>query len=281
MSEPNTSLHYTANGNFVNGQYAPGADGFNLADVSSASVLSEVPSGDKALVYLGMTGGVTAAFKAAVTPFIGNSKVYGFYLADEPSPSATTAANFKAESDWIHANDPGAKTFIIEENSSGNLTPQYYYTPANSDIDLFGLDPYPVQTNVPNDYALNIIPLAVQAAESIGIPQKDLVPVYQAFGGGGYASWILPTAAQEQAILSEWGSVLPNPAFDYAYSWGTQDGDTALSQVPALQQSSPPTTTVGRQRNRPLRSSLQAPRRHQARSRPPRRIPSSQTPSRY
>jgi hypothetical protein len=89
---------------------------------------------------------------------------------------------------------------------------------------------------VPNNYDLNTIPLAVQAAESIGIPQKDLVPVYQAFGGGGYASWILPTAAQEQAILSEWGSVLPNPAFDYAYSWGTQDGDTALSQDPALQQ---------------------------------------------
>jgi hypothetical protein len=236
MSEPATPLHYTANGNFVNGQYAPGADGFNLADVSSASVLSELPSGDKALVYLGMTGGVTAAFEAAVKPFIGSSQVYGFYLADEPSPSAATAANFKAESDWIHANDPGAKTFITEENSSGNLTPQYYYTPANTDIDLFGLDPYPVQTNVPNNYDLNIIPLAVQAAESIGIPQKDLVPVYQAFGGGGYASWILPTAAQEQAILSEWGSVLPNPAFDYAYSWGTQDGDTALSQDPALQQ---------------------------------------------
>jgi hypothetical protein len=32
LSEPNTSLLYTANGNFVNGQYAPGADGFNLAD---------------------------------------------------------------------------------------------------------------------------------------------------------------------------------------------------------------------------------------------------------
>ena len=173
MSEPATPLHYTANGNFVNGQYAPGADGFNLADVSSASVLSELPSGDKALVYLGMTGGVTAAFEAAVKPFIGSSQVYGFYLADEPSPSAATAANFKAESDWIHANDPGAKTFITEENSSGNLTPQYYYTPANTDIDLFGLDPYPVQTNVPNNYDLNIIPLAVQAAESIGIPQKD------------------------------------------------------------------------------------------------------------
>ena len=183
-----------------------------------------------------MTGGVTASFEAAVEPFIGSSQVYGFYLADEPSPSAATAANLKAESDWIHANDPGAKTFIVEENSSGNLTPQYYYTPANTDIDLFGLDPYPVQTNVPNNYDLNIIPLAVQSAESIGIPQQDLVPVYQAFGGGSYASYILPTAAQEQAILSEWGSVLPNPAFDYAYSWGSQDGDTALSQDPALQQ---------------------------------------------
>ena len=191
-----------------------------MADISSASQLSELPSGDKALVYLGMTGGVTASFEAAVEPFIGSSQVYGFYLADEPSPSAATAANLKAESDWIHANDPGAKTFIVEENSSGNLTPQYYYTPANTDIDLFGLDPYPVQTNVPNNYDLNIIPLAVQSAESIGIPQQDLVPVYQAFGGGSYASYILPTAAQEQAILSEWGSVLPNPAFDYAYSWG-------------------------------------------------------------
>ena len=66
-----------------------------------------MPSGDKALVWLGMTGGVTAAFKSAVELFIGSGKVYGFYLADEPSPSATTAANLKAESDWIHANDPG------------------------------------------------------------------------------------------------------------------------------------------------------------------------------
>ncbi len=78
MSEPNTPLHYTANGNFVNGQYAPGADGFNLADISSASLLSEVPSGDKALVYLGMTGGVTASFEAAVEPFIG--KFQGLWL---------------------------------------------------------------------------------------------------------------------------------------------------------------------------------------------------------
>ena len=74
---------------------------------------------------------------------------------------------------------------MVEENASGNLTPQYYYTPANTDVDLFGIDPYPVQTNVPNNY-YDIIPLAVQLAELIGIPQQDLVPTYQAFGGASY-----------------------------------------------------------------------------------------------
>ena len=112
-------------------------------------------------------------------------------------------------------------------NTSAPLTPQYYYTPANTHIDLFGLDPYPVQTNVSNDYDLNIVNLAVKEAEAIGIPQKDLVPVYQAFGG--VASYILPTATQEGQILSRWGSLLANPAFDYAYSWGVQLKDTALS----------------------------------------------------
>ena len=236
MPDPVTSLHYTSNGNFVNGQYAPGADGFNLADISSASELSELPSGVKALVWLGMTDGVTAAFTSAVESFAGSSQVYGFYLADEPSPSATTAANFKAESDWIHANFPGAKTFIIEQDSSSELTPSFYYTPANTDIDLFGLDPYPANSGLPGGFDLGILPLAVQAAEAVGIPQQDLVPVYQAFGGGGYSQWAVPTPAQEQQILSTWGSVLPNPVFDYAYSWGAQVGDTALSNDPGLQQ---------------------------------------------
>jgi hypothetical protein len=211
MSDPKTTLHYAVNGNIVSGRYAPGHDGFNLADISSASELPKLPAGVKALIWLGMTGGVTGAFKAAVTSFIGHSQVYGFYLADEPSPSAATAANLKAESDWIHAHFPGAKTFMVEENLSGNLTPRYYYSPGNTHIDLFGLDPYPVQTNVPNNYDLNIIPLAVHEAETIGISQRDLVPVYQAFGGGGYGTYILPTATQEKQILAEWGTVLPRP----------------------------------------------------------------------
>jgi hypothetical protein len=231
---PVTSLHYAANGNFVNGVYAPGVDGFNLADVSSASVLNALPANVKGLVYLGMTDGVTSAFISAVNAFLGNSKVYAFYLADEPNPSSVSAANLMAESDYIHQHFPGVKTFIVEYNQTSDTNPTYAFTPANTHIDLFGLDPYPVNTNVPNSLDYQIIPAAVQEALKIGIPLADIVPVYQAFGGGQYSTYILPTPAQEQQILATWASVVPNPAFDYAYSWGTQVGDTALANDPAL-----------------------------------------------
>jgi len=232
---PTTALHYAANGNFdSNGVYAAGADGFNLADVGSVSELDSLPAGDKGLVYLGMTDGVTAAFTAAVDSYIGDPKLYGFYLVDEPDGSATTAANLKAEADYIAAHVPGAISYMTEQNLSADTTPSFYYTPANTDINLFGLDPYPVNTNVPNGLDYNIIPTAVAAAEKAGIPLADIVPVYQAFGGGGYTTYGLPSAAQAQQILATWGAAVPNPAFDYAYSWGTQESDTALSNDPTL-----------------------------------------------
>lgn len=42
-------------------------------------------------------------------------------------------------------------------------------------------------------------------------------------------------AAQERQILADWAAVIPHPAFGYAYSWGSQNGDMALDQSPALQ----------------------------------------------
>jgi hypothetical protein len=234
MTGPDTTLHYAANGNIVNGVYEPAVDGFNLADVSSAAELDALPTGVKGLVYLGMTDGVTDAFKAAVDACKGNPNLYGFYLVDEPNGDPTIAANLKAESAYIHANLPGAITYMTEQNLSADTSPTFYYTPANTGIDLFGLDPYPVNTNVPNSLDYSIIPTAVAAAEKAGIPLSAIVPVYQAFGGGGYPTYILPTADQAQQILATWASVVPNPAFDYAYSWGAQLNDTALSNDPTL-----------------------------------------------
>jgi hypothetical protein len=234
MADPVTKLHYAPNSNVVNGVYAPGADGFNLADISSAAEAETLPAGVLGLVWLGDTSGVTPSFMSTVNAAVGDPKVYGFFLADEPGPDVS-AANLKAEADYIHSVDPGAITFITLYNNGTPTNPSYSFNSANTDIDLFGLDPYPVRPWFTNGVDYSVIGDAVNAAEAEGIPQSALVPVYQAFGGGQYTSYTLPTPAQEQTILSTWGQYLPNPAFDMAYSWGIQDGDTALVDDPSLQ----------------------------------------------
>jgi hypothetical protein len=233
-----TFNHYTANGNFDTGSYAPGALGFNIADTSSPSDDAGLPSGVRGLAWVGTCNGADAAFQSTINSYIGDRKLYGFYLMDEPDPSSCPPANLKAESDYVHATIPGAITFIIEMNLAADETPSYAggYNPANSDLDLFGLDPYPCRSDAsPAPCDFGEIASSVTAAHAIGIPTSAIVPVYQAFGGYVPGTWVLPTAAQETTILNDWGAVVPSPAFDYAYSWGTQNGDTALSEVAALQ----------------------------------------------
>ena len=245
---PTTSEHFSPNGNFdANGTYLPGVDGFNLADVSSSGMLPYLPSGVRALVYVGLCDGADANFIATVQPYVGQPSVFGFYLMDEPDPTGQygpicTAANLKAESDWIHMNDPGAKTFIIMMNLSSSQSPNFSngYNPGNTDLDLFGIDPYPCRTEL-SGCSYSMITKYVAAAEADGVPQGDIVPVFQAFGGGtwvddGGGSYQLPTAAQEYAILSTWETVVPAPVFDYAYSWGSQRSDQSLAGSPSLQQ---------------------------------------------
>ena len=236
-SGPQTSEHYTTNDNFSGSTYLPGADGFNLADVSSNSATTALPAGVKGLEYIGSCAGATTSFQTTIASFIGDAKVFGFYLVDEPQLSTCPPANLKAESDWIHGNDPGMKTFIVVESAATNpATPNYEntYNPANTDVDLFGLVSYPCQKGI-SGCAYSWIPSTVAAAERAGIPLADIVPVYQVFGAYDAGQWVLPTAEQESEILSMWGSSVPTPVFDYAYSWGVQWGDQTLSGSPSLQ----------------------------------------------
>jgi uncharacterized membrane protein YgcG len=248
-SGPVTQWHFAANANTdASGQFAPSAVGFNLADVNaSADELNALPVGVKGLVWVGQCDGADAAFTSLIKPIIGNPKVYGFYLMDEPDPTGQWAptcpqANLKAESDWIHSNDPGTKTFIVLLNMSSASHPSFTptYTPANSDIDLYGVDPYPCRTEL-NGCDFGMIGRYVNAAESAGVPAANIVPVYQAFGGGawnddGGGYYQMPQADQESQIFSTWATLVPQPAFDYAYSWGSQRGDSALGASPTLQQ---------------------------------------------
>ena len=204
------------------------------------SDLNRLPAGVLGLVWIGYCGGPDRTFQAKVSPMIGNARTFGFYMMDEPDPRTCPPANMKAECDWIHSHMPSAKTFALLENRGLATDPTFAnsYTPASSGLDLIGLDPYPVRSDLPSpDYGE--IAGYVQAAEEMGWPQSSLVPVFQAFGGGnwlGGGTWKLPTPAEEQQLLSTWASVLPAPLFDYAYSWGQQNGDQSLSTSPGLQQ---------------------------------------------
>ena len=142
-SGPRTSEHYTGNGNLSGSTYGPGSDGFNLADVSSNAETEALPAGVKGLEWIGSCAGATPGFESSIERFVGDPKVFGFYLMDEPDPSSCPPADLKAESDWIHTHDPGTFTFIVEQDLSSSNHPTYQggYNPANSDIDLYGLDP--------------------------------------------------------------------------------------------------------------------------------------------
>lgn len=236
------TLHYASGGSATEVATA----GFNLVDVQSVEQLNELPDGMKGLVWLNEAEGVTSSFIDKVTPFIGNPKLFGFFLVDEPDPTGqwgtyATAADLKAESDYIHANVPGAKTFITTMNMGSSADPDFSNTfnPANTGIDLYGVSAYPVRTGEDTvDYSQ--IDKAVAAAEEAGIPVGKIVPTYQTFGGGAWMTdtggkYVMPTAAQLETMLEHWAAAVPSPVFDYAYAWGSQQGDVALESSSQLQ----------------------------------------------
>jgi hypothetical protein len=243
-------LHYAPNRNFdASGKYLPGKIGFNLADVSSVTQLSSLSANVKALVWIGQCNGADENFRRVVQPYIGNPKVFGFFLMDDPDPRENivsrkpcTPDNLKAESDWIHSHMPGAQTFIVLMNLSGSKTPSFEntYNPANSHIDLFGLDPYPCRTELHGcDY--DMIDRYIVAAKSWGIPLNRMVPFYQTFGGGEWVDdyggqFLMPTVEQTRQILDRWRKYLDAPVFDAVYSWGSQRADAALESASALQE---------------------------------------------
>jgi hypothetical protein len=245
-------LHYAANGNFgPHGEFLPGRLGFNVADVSNVDQVNRLPPGVKGLVWTNQCNGVDDKFLRAVEPFVGNPKLFGFFLMDDPDPRSALiggklvprcrAANLRAESDWIHAHIPHARTLIVLMNMSSAKTPSFRgsYNPANSHVDLFGLAAYPCKTDVRGcDYA--VISRYVTAAEAWGVPRSRIVPIFQTFGGGEWRTdaggqYILPTVSQLRRILIRWRAVVAAPELDMVYSWGTQRADIGLDGAPDLQ----------------------------------------------
>lgn len=252
LAASSRGLHYAPNGNFdVGGNYRPARLGFNLADVRSVEQLDALPDWVKGLAWIGQCNGVDARFRDTVRPYLGNTRLFGFFLMDDPDPRqsnaedarshACKAENLRAESDWIHAKFSGARTFIVLMNLSSSRSPSFQgtYDQRNTHVDFFGVDPYPCRTEL-NRCDFNMIDRYVAAVLSSGVAPRAIVPVFQAFGGGNWRTdgggrYALPSAQEEQQLLAHWRRLIPRPAFDMTYSWASQNGDVALEQASDLQ----------------------------------------------
>jgi len=231
--------------------------GFNLFDVtgsktnpaSTLELVNALPEGTQALVWLGNIGNAPigqscpppgfsdAQFEAQVDILANNPKVFGYNLSDEPHPSTCpdAASAIKARSDYIHTHAPGQKTYITILDGS-NMCPEgegceyHAFRPEITHVDLFGLDPYPCHFNSagqPVTCDTSKISQRVELATANGIPLSAIIPVFEAFGQEGRLDgksiyYRTPTTAEFQEMLDLWKSLVPNPVFDFAYTWGIQ-----------------------------------------------------------
>ncbi|MCW2285391.1 hypothetical protein M2323_003302 [Rhodoblastus acidophilus] len=245
--QPRPSLHFASNGNFDEaGRFAPKDFGFNIADVASAEMLDALPDGVFGMIWAGRCEGPDARFQETVMSVIQHPKLFGFYLADDPDPSGRwrktcPPENLRSESDWIHARRPDALTFVALMNLGDEAKPRFHpeLRPENTHVDLYGISPYPCRRDWP-ECDFTMIDRFVDAALAAGIPNSAIVPVYQTFGGGSWTAkgggYRMPNAAELREMLVAWRRRAPNPRFDYAYSWGTQKGDVALSVSSSLRE---------------------------------------------
>lgn len=233
--------------------------GSNTDPVSTLEIVNALPEGTRALVWLGDMGKASKSescappdfsdpeFKAQVDMLANNPKVFGYNLADEPYPSICpdVANAISARSDYIHTHAPGQKTYITILDGSNRCTNgegcEYRdLQPAITHVDLVGLDPYPCHFDTgrhPFTCETNKISQRVQLAVANGIPKSAIVPVFQAFGQEGRLDgesiyYRTPTPAEFQDMLNLWKSLVPNPIFDFAYTWGIQ---CTVSSCPAPQ----------------------------------------------
>jgi hypothetical protein len=233
------TLHFIAN---VDDQIAAvEALGFNLVDMGSdPESVNALPAGVRALVWLGSLdnhdcanpGYTFSAFMDAVNRLVGNPKVFGYFLADEPHPKdcPTTADDLRERADYIHAHDPTHRSFIVVLDGSNQCGGTYgceysALAPAKTHVDLIGLDPYPCNTgNASTGCDYQHIDATVQRAEQHGIPANDIVPVFQMFGQSCADSnyYRLPKASELTTMLAHWKLRVPHAAFDYAYTWARQ-----------------------------------------------------------
>ena len=203
----------------VSGHWAPQDLGFDLADVSAASKLEGMPEGVDGLVYLGLKNGVDDEFMARVDRWKGNSRIWGFYIIDEPF--GVPPDSIKAQADYLRTLFPTAVMYCKLTNQRGTDKPEWHpYNIESTGCDLLGIGGYSVRARFPGGYDAELIERYVTTAVRDGIPIEKMSPYMQTFGG--VIDWPLPTEAQMDEMFGDWRRLCPNPVFDTCYAWSVQ-----------------------------------------------------------
>lgn len=231
--------HFIAN---LDGATRPHRLGYDVFDTgSSRAQLAALPRGVKAMVWLGQKCPTAAddSFRATVRRLATNRHVFGYYLSDEPHLADCPGgpAALATRTAFIRSASGGRQhSFIVLEHEDFQA-----FRPAVTGASLVGIDAYPCSVNGCR-YAK--IPEKVAMARAAGIPQRRIVPVYQAFGQEGTGSgtyYRMPTARQEHRILRTWAAAVPRPVMDYTYGWSHQS-----SANPTLVDSRPVQRVIAR-----------------------------------
>jgi hypothetical protein len=212
--------HFIAN---LDGATRPHRLGYDIFDTgASRAAIAALPRGVKAMVWLGQKCPTAAddSFRATVRRLARNSRVFGYFLSDEPHLSDCPGgpAALATRTAFIRAVSSGRqRSFIVLEHEDYQA-----FRPAVTGASLVGIDSYPCSVN---GCRYSKIKEKVTMARSAGIPLGQIVPVFQAFGQEGTGSgsyYRMPTARQEHRILATWAAAVPHPVMDYTYGWRHQ-----------------------------------------------------------
>ena len=190
---------------YSNDQYAAtaAADGNNVMDVGSKSAADATPAGTVGLVWIGDYDNTKCSWEVSdsqvqqiVRSGIGDPKVLGYFVSDEPDPYAcpNAVSDHKARNAMIKSIDPGKITFIVVDSNSGLQTLSQIPLWKGA-ADYIGYDPYPCHTGAACDYSW--IDQVLAAADASGNPYWLIV---QAFAS---ASWRWPTPEEESHMLQQ------------------------------------------------------------------------------
>ena len=225
-ASPSKRKHITLN--IPGGDYKKTASlGYNVLDVGmDIGEVNALPKGTQGIVWVGNTQCANDfavsynRFTAFVKKHANNSRIWGYYLSDEPDGSRCPGIvkEIKKRADYIHKYAPKHKAFVA-------LT-DWPYKPVNqaaTHADVFGLDPYPCE--IGKKCNLDLINKEVTNATKAGVPKDKIIPTFQAFGQtcngkGEDKKWRLPSESEMKAILARWDKVLPKAIGDVTYTWG-------------------------------------------------------------